>query len=173
MILYYLGELVVAVMLAAAQVAWAPSGRALGLAPDLVLVLVVLVGLFHGPEEGAWSGLVGALAVAALTTFPLGGLFVAYMGVGMATGLLGQQIFSDRLPVLILIVLVAVLVAHLVQVIFVPAPSPGQWFLWTLLVGLYSALAAVPLGWIARLVLHRPGLGLTGPAGPTLLTRRP
>jgi hypothetical protein len=41
-----------------------------------------------------------------------------------------------------------------------------------MLICLYSALAAVPLGWIARLVLHRPTLGLTGPSGGSLLTRR-
>jgi hypothetical protein len=73
---------------------------------------------------------------------------------------------------LVLIVFVALLVARLVGVVFVQAPSFGQWFLATLLVGLYSALAAVPLGWIARLVLHRPTLGLTGPSVGSLLTRR-
>ncbi len=144
----------------------------LGMAPDLALVLVTLVGLFHGAEEGAWTGLVSALTVGALTSFPLGGLFVTYMGVGVAMGLLGQQIFSDRIPVLMLIVFVALLVARLVLLVFVPVPSFGAWVLATLLVALYSALAAAPLGWLARVVLHRPAMGLTGPPGAALLTRR-
>lgn len=173
MIVYYLGELVAALILVAAQTAWVPGARMLGMAPDLALVLVTLVGLFHGAEEGAWTGLVCALAVGALTSFPLGGLFVTYMGVGIAMGLLGQQIFSDRIPVLMLIVFVTLLVARLMLLVFVPVPSFGAWALATLLVALYSALATAPLGWLARVVLHRPVMGLTAPPGATLLTRRP
>ncbi len=172
MILFYLGELVVAFLLAAAQTAWAPRGRVEGLGPDLVLVLVVLVGLFRGAEEGAWTGLVGALVRGALTDFPPGGLFFSYMGVGIAMGLLGQQIFSDRLPVLMLIVFVSLLAARLVGLVFYPTAGFGSWLVGALIVGLYSAVAALPLGWLARLILHRPSMSLPGGTGRPLLTRR-
>jgi hypothetical protein len=172
MLWYYVGELVVAIVLASAQTAWAPHHRVEGLAPDLVLVLVVLVGLFRGPEEAAWTGLGAALAVGALTSFPPGGLYVTYMGVGLGAGILGQQVFSDRLPVLMLVVFLALLLARLVGLVFYPAPSFGGWLVSTLIVGLYSALAAIPLGWLARLALHRPSMGLPGGPGGPVLPRR-
>jgi len=172
MIWYHLGEMILALLLAAVQLAWAPAGRWEGLAPDLVLVLVVLVGLFRGPEEAAWTGLAGGLCLGALTSFPLGGLFVAYMGVGIATGMLGQQIFSDRLPLLMVIVFFAVWIARLIGLVFVPSPQFAGWLVTTLIVALYSALAGLPLGWLARLVQPRAGPALPPPPGSSMLTRR-
>ncbi|HEY3398652.1 MAG TPA: hypothetical protein VGM19_13435 [Armatimonadota bacterium] len=169
---YYILEFVVVLFLAAAQVAWAPGGRAQGLAPDLVLVAVVLVGLFRGSEEGAWTGLAGALCLGALTAAPLGGLFVGYMGCGVVTGMVGQQVFSDRLALLMFVTFASLLAVRLVGLIFVPSPTFGAWLASTVLEGLFTALLALPLGWIGRLILHRPVSSLGSGLSSSILTRR-
>lgn len=112
------------------------------------------------------------MCVGALTSFPLGGLFVAYMGVGIASGMLGQQIFSDRLPLLMIIVFFAVWIARLMGLIFVPVPEFGGWLVTTLIVALYSALAALPLGWLARMVQPRTAPALPPTPGSSMLGRR-
>ncbi|NLO74360.1 MAG: hypothetical protein GX100_09680 [candidate division WS1 bacterium] len=171
MIWYYLGEFVAMLVLAALELSWAPWLKLGGaVAPKLVLVAVVLVGLFRGPLEGAWSGMAGALCVAALGALPMGGLFVAYMGCGIFLGILGQTIFPNRLLLLMLTVFLAVLVAGIVGLIFAPPPVFGSWLGHLFLEALYSAVLTVPLVWLARLVLPVPAppLPVTMPAGPPL-----
>jgi len=158
---YYLGELVAALLLAATESAWAPWLKIAQQAPALVLVLVVLVGMFRGPVEGAWTGLVGALCLGALTSFPLGGLFAGFMGCGVAAGLLGQQVVPDRISVLMFVVFLGVIGARVVGLIFMPPPRFGFWMGVTLIQACYSAVASIPLAWLARIVLARstPFLG--------------
>ena len=158
---YYLLEFIVALVLAAGELSWAPWLKLGGsVAPNLVLVAVVLIGLFRGPVEGAWMGLAGALCVGALADYPLGGLFVAYLGCGAALGVLGQTIFSNRLPLLMLTVFLAVIAAGIVGLIFMPPPAFGSWLDHLSLQAIYSALAAIPLAWLARLLLPHPSAPL-------------
>jgi hypothetical protein len=155
---YYFLEFVAALLLAAGEQAWAPWLKLSGtVAPNLVLGAIVLVALFRGPVEGAWMGLLGALCVGALADYPLGGLFVAYMGCGTLLGILSQTVFSNRLPLLMLTVFLAVLVAGLVGLVFIPPPTFGAWLAHLLLEALYSALATVPLAWLARQILSSHG----------------
>ena len=168
---YYLVEFVAVLVLAALEMAWTPWLRLSGtVAPNLALAAVVLVGLFRGPLEGAWMGLAGALCVGALGDWPLGGLFVAYMGCGVGLGILGQTIFSNRLPVLMLTVLFAVIAAGTVGLIFSPPPTFGGWIGDLLLRALYSAALTVPLAWLARFLLphHSAPLPVSAP-GRSLL----
>lgn len=157
MVWYYVLEFVAALVLAALEMAWTPWLRLGGtVAPNLVLAAVVLVGLFRGPLEGAWMGLAGGLCLGALGDWDLGGMFLAYMGCGIGIGILGQTIFSNRLPVLMLTVLFAVVVAGVVGLIFAPPPTFGGWIGDLLLRALYSAVVTIPLAWLARLLLpHR------------------
>ena len=154
---YYLGEFVVVLILAALELSWAPWLKLGGaVTPDLVLTAVVLVGLLRGPLEGAWMGLAGAVCVGALADHPLGGLFAAYMGCGIVLGILGQTIFSNRLPLLMLTVFLATLVAGLVGLVFTPPPAFGSWLSQLLLQAVYSGLITLPLAWLARLLLPHP-----------------
>ena len=97
----------------------------------------------------------------------LGGLFVAYMGCGLAAGLLGQQLFPDRLPVLMGLVLLAAVAARVVELLFVPPPSPWPYLLFTLIESAYAALLAAPLALLVRHFLHpRGALGGTHSRSP-------
>ena len=159
---YYLLEFVAVLVLAALELSWAPWLKLGGaVAPNLVLIAVVLVGLFRGPLEGAWLGLVGAMCAGALGDFPLGGLFAAYMGCGVILGILGQTIFSNRLPLLMLTVFLATLVAGLVEMVFTPPPVFASWLAHLLLQALYSALVTLPLAWLARILLPHPSSPLS------------
>jgi hypothetical protein len=163
---------VAALLLAACQSSMAPGLRIGGQTADLILILVVLVGLFRGPTEGVWAGWAGALFWGALAGLPLGGLFVGYMGCGLAVGLLGQQVFSDRLPILVVVVCVAVLGVQLVGLIFTPPPSLMPWLRAVALQALLSGAATIPLAWIGRPLLRRPLSPLsTSPVGSVLPRR--
>ena len=170
--LFFLGELVAALVLAAWQAAWVPALRLGGQPPELVLILVVLVGLFRGPTKGAWAGQWGALCWGGLSGALLGGLFVTTIGCGVATGLLGQEVFSDRLPVLMVIVFVAVLAAGLVGLIFAPPPAFAPWLVGTLGRAALSAVMTIPLTWVARCTLCRAPSLTTGLRPGSVLSGR-
>ena len=170
---YYLGELVAALVLAALQLAWAPWLRLSGQEPALVVTLVVIVAIFRGPLEGVWAGFWGALCLGALLSYPLGGLFVSYMTCGLLVGLIGHQIFLDRLPLVGLVSFLAAVGVQVVMALFLRPAAFGPWVGALFLGAAFTAVLALPLAWGGRLLLHRPPGALPpGATGTGLFAER-
>ncbi len=88
----YAGALWLAVALGGA---WAWRVSWLGGTFDPVLVVVLVAGLHHGPEAGAWAGLVGGLLQDLAGGGPLGLSAMAKLLLGFGAGILARNVLVD------------------------------------------------------------------------------
>jgi len=116
-----------------------------GQGPHVVLATVIAIALNGGPVAGCFAGLVGGLLLASAEGSWLGGMFVAYMGLGTVIGLMRGQLLAERVLVASVVALIASPVAALIGLLFAAPPSPGPWLLQTLAAAPYTALAAAPV----------------------------
>jgi hypothetical protein len=164
MYLYFFLELVAVLLLVVVQRTWIPALKIYEQVPALVILLVTLIGVFRGPLEGTWTGFWGALLLGAMASHPLGHLFLGYMSCGFAAGLLGQQVFPDRIPVLMGLVFLAAIITRLIEMLLVPPGVYGPFMLQSLVQAAYASALALPLGLLARALFTRPpGFGDRGP----------
>ena len=113
--------------------------------PHLVLATVIGIALSAGPVAGCFGGLIGGVLLASVEDSWMGGLLIAYMGLGLVVGLMRGQLLAERLLVASLVALVATPVAELIRLVFAAPPSPGAWLLGTMIAAPYTALAAAPI----------------------------
>jgi rod shape-determining protein MreD len=140
------------------QVSILPLVAGGGFTPDLLIVLVVVLTLEHGPRTGLWvAALSGLLMDLAATTVPLGSTMLVQVALAYAVGLL-RPYLSERadLTTAILAGLVGVLsvlghggLAALLSAQEPPAAAVVAWS--TLVVGAFAILLAPP----ALLVVRR------------------
>jgi rod shape-determining protein MreD len=69
----------------------------LGAPADLLLVVVMTVGLLHGPEEGAIAGAACGLLEDVMTGVPLGLGMLGGVAVGFCAGLAEQSIYVENM----------------------------------------------------------------------------
>ncbi len=125
-----LGHIVSFVLLlvwGALQASWPTWLRLSGQPPDLVLATAIMLGLNAGRIAGLFAGFSGALIWASLANVPMGHLFISYMGLGYFAGALRGRLFSERLPVAMILAALGIIGAAIVQLIFAPPPSPQIW----------------------------------------------
>lgn len=142
----------------ALQGAWPFWLRVGGQPPNLVVAAVACLGLVRGPTEGCLAGLVAAVLVAGAAHAPIGGLLVAFMAVGALAGLLRGSLFAERVPVAMLVAVIAVVIASFLQMVFVPPPGFVVWLSGTVVSALYTVLVVPPIYWLARLTRPRDRL---------------
>lgn len=118
--------------------------------PQVVLAAVVAMALCAGPVAGCFGGFIGAILLGSMEDAWLGGMFIAYMGVGVVIGVLRGQLLAERMLVASLAALVAVPIAELIRLLFAAPPSPGPWLMQVIIAGPYTALAAAPIFAIVR-----------------------
>lgn len=131
------------------QITWL-SRLPFGAAVDPLLLIVVSVGLLHGPEEGAAVGAASGLLQDVMTGAPLGLGMLSLLGVGFCAGL-GERSISVEyvwLPGLAAAVLTLLRtalwagVAHLVGLLSA-SPLEVAWV--GLLSACYNGIVAVPV----------------------------
>jgi len=154
----YLAYPILLILATAVERTWPGWLLVRGQGPHLVLAAVISIGLSGGPVAGCFGGLVGGLLLASVQGAWLGGTFVAYMGLGVAVGLLRGQLLAERVLVASLVALIALPVVELIRLIFAAPPSPGPWLLHIFVGAPYTALATVPVFGAVRVVttLLRP-----------------
>lgn len=148
----YFAYAILLVLLTALERTWPGWLLVYSQGPNLVIASVIAVGLCTGPVAGCFAGLIGGLLLGSTEGAWLGGVFVGYMLLGLTVGLLRGALLAERAPVAALVTLAAVPLVELIRLIFAAPPSPGPWVVETALSAPYSALVAMPIFAIFRLV---------------------
>ncbi|TMI77938.1 MAG: rod shape-determining protein MreD [Bacillati bacterium ANGP1] len=146
----YAVYLLLVTALLALQTTWLAGAGIGGAVPDPLIILIMIVGLFHGPEEGAVFGAGAGLLEDVVTGAPLGLAMLADLCVGFAAGLGVRIIYMENvwLPLLGaaaltgLRVIVWVGAAHLVGLL---QPPLLEVLRVALLGACYNGLVAFPL----------------------------
>src|SRR5205807_1402364 len=92
----YAVYLLLATVSLALQTTWLAGAGVGGAAPDPLIILIMIVGLFHGPEEGAAFGAGVGLLEDVVTGAPLGLGMLADLCVGFAAGLGVRIIYMEN-----------------------------------------------------------------------------
>jgi len=143
-LLTYLAYVVLLVLATALERTWPGWLLIYGQGPHVVIATVAAIGLSCGPIAGCFGGLVGGLLLGSVEGAWLGGTFAAYMGLGVAVGMMRGTLLAERMLVAVLVVLAVTPLVELVRLLFVAPPNPGAWLVRTLLSAPYSALVAAP-----------------------------
>lgn len=146
--------LVVAVLI---QTALGSDLRIAGVAPDLMVLVVICAGLTGGTEAGAWVGFwAGLLADMFLTSTPIGLSALTYCLIGAAIGALRASVLQERRVLVPLAGLVGTAAAVL---LFVAAGdvlgqtqlmgSGRSWLIRVIVVeSLWNAVLSLPVGYL-------------------------
>jgi rod shape-determining protein MreD len=141
--------LVIAVVIAVAlQATWlAMLNLPGGLAPDLVLVMTLLLGLLYGSETGLFFGLGAGFLLDLLTGGVVGIGTMVKMAAGFSAGLLEKAVYKENLLLPILVVGSGTLIFGSAELLLRMALRANYHFGWTMITGLfplaiYNALAA-------------------------------
>ncbi|MGC9317937.1 MAG: hypothetical protein ACP5KN_07880 [Armatimonadota bacterium] len=141
----YIAYTILLVLTVAVQRTWPGWLLVRDQGPEVVAAAVVSIALSAGPVAGCFGGLVGALLLGGAEGAWLGGALVAYMGLGVAVGVMRGTLLAERMLVAVLVVLVAAPLVELVRMLFSAPPSPTPWLLRTAIAAPYSAIVAVPI----------------------------
>jgi rod shape-determining protein MreD len=138
------------------QFGWSQFFTLWGLAPNIILVLVIFSALSDGPFVGQWMGFFWGLAWDAMSVSLFGGHVLVFTIIGYLAGMLSRQwdetkISSQAIIVLICSVLYTALLWVVYQV-FSPAQSPMQLNLITVLQPFCNVLIAPILFGVGRMV---------------------
>ncbi len=132
------------------QITWLSRAGLGGAVADPLLIVVMVVGLLHGPEEGALVGAGAGLLQDVMTGTPLGLGMLAGVCVGFCAGLVERTIYLENvwLPGLAASALTLVRnavwigIAHLVGLL---SASPLDVVRITALAACYNGIVAVPI----------------------------
>jgi rod shape-determining protein MreD len=132
------------------QTTWLTHWSVGGAVADPLLIVVMVVGLLHGPEEGALAGAAIGLLQDIMTGVPLGLGMLGDLCAGFAAGLGERTLYLESiwLPALGAVILsvlrstVWIGAAHLVGLV---DPSPPHLLRVLVLTACYNGLIAVPI----------------------------
>jgi len=150
-----LGYFLAALAMAAAcvlEAAWPTPLFWAGERPEILVAAVMSTALAFGGRFGLVAGFFAALFRGALDQQPWGGLFVAYMFVGFASGLVGHRLLVRRALAAAPAALAAVLAFRLVLMLFQPPEAFGLWLRGSFHAIVYTMMVAVPLHALALLL---------------------
>jgi len=156
-----LSALVVTLLLVQVSVLPLVAGGAF--VPDLLVVLIVVLALEHGPRTGLWvAGVSGLLLDLAATTVPLGSTMLVLVSIAYLTGLLRPFLLERAdLTTALLAGLAGVLSvlgqAALAVLLSAQESPPATVIAWSaMVVGAFAVLLAPPVLVLVRRTLVRP-----------------
>jgi len=156
-VIRFLGYLVAAGAALALEVTWLGELRPGGAVLDPLLVLVVTVGLLHGPVQGAVVGAAAGLMQDVVTGVPLGLGMLGNLCAGFCAGLGARSVYLENLWVPALAAGTLTLVrdavwigaGHLVGLLSLPFVETARI---VVLAACYNGIIAIPLFyWLRRL----------------------
>jgi len=113
--------------------------------PELLVAVVMTTAVAYGSRLGLVAGFMAAFWRGPLEHHAWGGLFVAYMAVGLLGGLVGHRLLVRRALAAAPAALVAAVLFRVLLLIFQPPSALGLWLLGTFHAVVYTMLLAVPL----------------------------
>lgn len=145
------------------QVSLLPLLTGGGFVPDLLVVLVVVLTLEHGPRTGLWiAGLAGLLVDLTATTVPVGSTMLVMVAVAYLLGLLRPYV-AERADLTTAILaglagVMSVLGQGAIAVLLSTQERPAAGvILWSaLVVGAFAVLLAPPVLVLVRRTLQQP-----------------
>jgi len=126
-LLFVLAHVVALIAGAALERAWPQSLRIGNVGPDIVLVLVACAGITRGRVAGYAAGLFGGFLLGAAGEGRFAALLISLMVVGFLTGQVRGTVFADHILVAPVVVVLATLVASLIQMVLSPPSSFLPW----------------------------------------------
>ena len=151
---YIIAAIAVAIV-AVVEAAWPQWLYWGGERPELMVAAAMSAGLILGWGAGVKTAFFAALYRGALEAEPWGGLFVAYMTIGLMAGTFGHRLLVRRASVAFPAALVATLLFRMLVMFFQPPGSLGLWLMGTLRASLYTAFFAVPIHAILLAAVRR------------------
>ena len=141
----YLIAAITLAIVAAIEAAWPQWLYWGGERPEFLVAAVMSAGLLLGWSAGVKAAFFAAFYRGALEAQPWGGLFIAYLAIGLLAGTVGHRLLVRRASAAFAAALASVLVFRLLLMIFQPPGSLGLWFWGSLRACAYTAVFAVPL----------------------------
>ncbi len=151
----YLVAAIAVAIVAIVEAAWPQWLYWGGERPELLMAAVMSAGLVLGAGAGVKAGFFAALYRGALEAQPWGGLFVAYIAVGLLAGTVGHRLLVRRASAAFPAAAASMVVFRVLLMFFQPPGSLGLWAAGTVRAALYTAVCAVPVHALVLAALRR------------------